>query len=72
MINKRKILVVASSADCLTLKDGRKEHAGYYLNEMAIPVRAAIDAGYEMVLATPKGNKPVMDPQSAVASPFWR
>jgi putative intracellular protease/amidase len=70
MSNKGKILVVGSSTDCLTLKDGRKEHAGYYLNEIAIPLRAAIDAGYEIVLATPKGNKPVMDPQSAVVSHF--
>jgi putative intracellular protease/amidase len=70
MNSKGKILVVGSSADCLTLKDGRKEHAGYYLNEMVIPPRAAVDAGYEMVLATPKGNKPVMDPQSSVASHF--
>jgi hypothetical protein len=56
MNSKGKILVVGSSADSLTLKDGRKEHAGYYLNEMVIPVQAAIDAGYEMVLATPKGT----------------
>ncbi|HMF78809.1 MAG TPA: type 1 glutamine amidotransferase domain-containing protein [Bryobacteraceae bacterium] len=70
MNNKPTILVIASSADSLTLKDGRKEHAGYYLNELDVPVQAALDAGYQMVLATPNGNKPVMDPQSNVAAHF--
>jgi putative intracellular protease/amidase len=33
-------------------------------------VQAALDAGYQMVLATPNGTKPVMDPQSVVAAHF--
>jgi putative intracellular protease/amidase len=70
MNSRPTILVIASSADKITLQDGRKEHAGYYLNELAIPVQAALDAGYQMVLATPNGTKPVMDPQSAVAAHF--
>jgi putative intracellular protease/amidase len=70
MSSNATILVIASSADSITLKDGRKEHAGYYLNELAIPVQAALDAGYQVVLATPNGTKPVMDPQSAVAGHF--
>jgi putative intracellular protease/amidase len=70
MNNKGTILVIGSSADSLTLKDGRREHAGYYLNEMVIPTQTALRAGYEMVLATPNGKKPIMDPQSAVASYF--
>jgi putative intracellular protease/amidase len=70
MSSKPTILVIASSADSITLKDGSKEHAGYYLNELAIPVQAALDAGYQVVLATPNGTKPVMDPQSAVAAHF--
>src|SRR3954468_18080220 len=70
MSSKPTILVIASSADSITLKDGSKEHAGYYLNELVIPVQAALDAGYEVVLATPNGTKPVMDPQSAVAAHF--
>lgn len=64
------ILVIASSATSLTLKDGSEEHVGYYLNELFVPVRAALDAGYEMILATPSGAKPVMDPQSVVAAHF--
>jgi putative intracellular protease/amidase len=70
MTSKGTILVIGSSADSLTLKDGKKEHAGYYLNEMVIPTQAVLGAGYEMVLATPNGKKPVMDPQSAVTSYF--
>jgi putative intracellular protease/amidase len=70
MNSKPTILVLASNADSITLKDGRKEHAGYYINELFIPVQAALDAGYQMVLATPNGTKPVMDPQSATAAHF--
>jgi putative intracellular protease/amidase len=70
MSSNPTILVIASSADSITLKDGRNEHAGYYLNELVIPVQAALDAGYQMVLATPNGTKPVMDPQSATAAHF--
>jgi putative intracellular protease/amidase len=70
MNSKGPIVVITSSADTLTLLGGKEEPIGYYLNELAIPVRAALDAGYEMVLATPKGNQPVMDPASVVASHF--
>jgi putative intracellular protease/amidase len=70
MNSKGTILVIGSNADSITLKNGDKEHAGYYLNEMVIPTRTVLNAGYEMVLATPNGKKPVMDPQSAVASYF--
>lgn len=34
---------------------------GFYLNELAVPAQYLSDHGYEIVLATPKGNKPVMD-----------
>jgi putative intracellular protease/amidase len=70
MNSKGKILVIGSSANSILLKNGEREHAGYYLNEMTIPPRAVIGAGYEIVLATPDGRRPVMDPQSAVASYF--
>ena len=70
MSNKGTILVIGSGAHSIILKDGTEEHAGYYLNEMTVPPRAAIAAGYEIVLATPGGKIPVMDPQSAVPSYF--
>ncbi len=70
MSSKPTILVITSSVDTFALKDGRQERVGYFLNELVIPVQAALDAGYQMVLATPLGNKPVMDAQSAQAVHF--
>jgi hypothetical protein len=57
-------LVVGSCAHFLLTKDGKKEHVGYYLNELAIPVQAAVAKGHEMVLVTPKGGMPNADWQS--------
>jgi putative intracellular protease/amidase len=70
MQSKGKILIIGSSADTFELKDGRKEPMGYYLNELAIPAQAAVEAGYEIVLATPKGQQPVVDQHSLAASHF--
>lgn len=67
---KGTILVVGSSAEFLVTKDGKKEPVGYYLNELAIPVQAALDNGYKMVLATPKGDIPIVDRQSKSAAHF--
>lgn len=64
MSSKGNILVIGSSADTFELKDGRREPVGYYLNEMAIPMQAAVDAGYEIVLATPRGGVPLIDKNS--------
>lgn len=64
------ILVVGSSAEFLLTKDGKKEHVGYYLNELTIPIQEALDNGYEMVLATPNGGKPNVDWQSKSAAHF--
>jgi putative intracellular protease/amidase len=70
MSSKGKILVIGSSAETFELKDGRKEPVGYYLNEMAIPMQVAVDAGYEIVLATPKGGIPLVDKNSVDVSHF--
>ncbi|MET0229372.1 MAG: type 1 glutamine amidotransferase domain-containing protein [Rhodanobacteraceae bacterium] len=69
-MSKGTILVIGSSVDTITLKDGSREHAGFYLNEMVVPTQAVLAAGYDMVLATPSGLAPVLDPQSAVSSYF--
>ncbi|OUL77802.1 type 1 glutamine amidotransferase domain-containing protein [Paraburkholderia hospita] len=67
---KGKILVVGSSGDTFELKDSQKEPMGYYLNELAIPAQAAVDAGYEITLATPAGGQPQVDQHSLVADHF--
>jgi putative intracellular protease/amidase len=59
-----KVLVVMSSAHELDLRDGKKYTTGYYLNEFVIPYRKLIEAGYEPVIANPKGDTPVMDANS--------
>jgi putative intracellular protease/amidase len=70
METKGKILFVCSSSDTLRLKDGRTTPAGCYLNELAIPAQAVVAAGYEIVLATPKGGQPVIDQHSLTADHF--
>jgi putative intracellular protease/amidase len=56
--NKGKILVILSSETTLPLKDGKTFETGYYLNELVEPAMRFKDAGYELVIANPKGNTP--------------
>jgi putative intracellular protease/amidase len=70
MSSKGTILFIGSSAETIELKDGRKEPVGYYLNELAVPGQAVVDAGYDIVLATPKGGAPLVDKNSIAASHF--
>lgn len=68
--SKGRILVVASSVNAITLKDGRKSPTGYFLNELAVPAQAFIKAGYEVVVATPDGNAPAVDAISLTPALF--
>ena len=71
MTTKGKVLVLVSSGRGLPLKDGKVyTGAGYYLNELTVPVRALMNEGYEITFANPKGNTPQMDVHSAVADFF--
>ena len=71
MATKGKILVLVSSGRGLPLKDGKVyTGAGYYLNELTVPVRALMKEGYEITFATPKGNTPQVDVHSEVADFF--
>ena len=71
MTTKGKVLVLVSSGHGLPLKDGKVyAGAGYYLNELTVPVRALMKEGYEITFANPKGNTPQMDVHSAVADFF--
>ena len=66
-----KILVLVSSGRGLPLKDGKVyKGAGYYLNELTVPVRALMQEGYEITFANPKGNAPQVDVHSEVADFF--
>jgi len=71
MTPKGKILVMVSSGYGLPLKDGKVyAGAGYYLNELTVPVRALMKEGYEITFANPKGNAPQLDLHSAVPDFF--
>ena len=69
-MSKGTVLVAASNADRLQLKAGKSVSVGFYLNELVVPSMAAIEAGYEIVLATPRGTRPVLDERSRAASHF--
>jgi putative intracellular protease/amidase len=56
-----KILVVLTSHDRLG-DTGKK--TGFWLEELAAPYYAFLDAGAELALASPKGGQPPLDPKS--------
>ncbi len=56
-----KVLLVLTSHDQLG-NTGKK--TGFWLEELAAPYYAFQDAGAEMVLASPKGGQPPLDPKS--------
>ena len=60
-----KILMVLTSHDRLG-DTGRK--TGFWLEELAAPYYAFKDAGAEVVLASPKGGQPPLDPRSSEPS----
>jgi putative intracellular protease/amidase len=68
--SKGQILVLLSSESEMPLQDGKTEPTGYYLNEFGVPADAFLKAGYELVLATPKGNAPVVDKKSVTVDFF--
>jgi putative intracellular protease/amidase len=71
MATKGKVLVPVSSGHGLPLKDGGcYKGAGYYLNELTVPVRALMKEGCVITFANPKGNAPQVDVHSEVADFF--
>src|SRR5215468_8926194 len=63
-MSKGKVLVVGSNATRIEVQGGGWGPTGNYLNETVVPVMAVIDAGYDVVLATPDGTKPHIDEAS--------
>lgn len=57
----KKVLMVLTSHDTLG-NTGRK--TGFWLEELAAPYYAFKDAGVEIVLASPAGGQPPLDPKS--------
>ena len=60
-----KVLMVITSHDTLG-NSGKK--SGYWFEEVAAPYYKFKDAGVELVLASPKGGEPPLDPRSAEES----
>jgi putative intracellular protease/amidase len=69
-MSKDTVPVIASNADKLKLQADKVISTGIYLNETVVPAMAVIMAGYDIVLGTPKGTKPVLEPRSSQASHF--
>ncbi|EWH01705.1 type 1 glutamine amidotransferase domain-containing protein [Halomonas sp. BC04] len=57
----KRILMVLTSHDRL---GDTGEPTGFWLEELAAPYYACLDAGAEVTLASPKGGKPPLDPKS--------
>ena len=69
-MTKGTVLVVGSNATRIELQGGGSAAIGQYLNETVVPAMALIEAGYSVVLATPDGTKPHIDPVSDAAQHF--
>ena len=58
MTTKGKVLVLVSSGHGLPLKDGKVyTGAGYYLNELTVPVRALMKEATKSLSLTPKATR---------------
>ena len=69
-MSKRTVLVVGSNATRIEVQGGGTAATGQYLNELVVPVMALVDAGYDIVFATPNGTKPHIDPVSDAPQHF--
>lgn len=66
----KKVLVVLTAAEHITLKNGEKRKSGYFLGELTDPLEALIEAGFAFDIATPGGRTPPMDPKGLFAF-YW-
>jgi len=63
-MSNRKVLVLGSNATRIEVQGGGTGPTGNYLNETVVPAMAFIEAGYDLVLATPNGTKAHIDEAS--------
>lgn len=59
-----RVLMVVSAADHLVLTDGTVHPTGFWAEELVVAHRALVAAGYDVVVATPGGVRPTVDPGS--------
>lgn len=64
MADMKKLLMVVSAADSLTLADGTSHPTGFWAEEVVESVRVLREAGVEVTLATPGGVLPTVDKAS--------
>ncbi len=69
-MTKETVLILGSDATQIELQGGGFAAIGQYLNETVVPAMALIDAGYDLVLATPTGAKPHIDEASDAVEHF--
>ena len=69
-MRKGTVLLVGSNATRIEVRGGGTGATGQYLNETVVPAMALIEAGYDVVLATPDGTKPHIDEASDSAQHF--
>jgi len=67
---KGKVLVIGSNATRIEVRGNQWGATGQYLNETVVPAMALEAAGYEIVLATPSGDKPTIDAASDAPAHF--
>lgn len=63
-MTKGKIVIIGSNATRIEVQGGGTGATGQYLNETVVPALAFVDAGYDVVLATPNGAPPHIDEAS--------
>ncbi|MFT4074408.1 MAG: DJ-1/PfpI family protein [Asticcacaulis sp.] len=69
-MSKGKVLLIGSNATRIEVQGGGTGATGQYLNETVVPAMAILEAGYDIVLATPDGTKPHIDPVSDAPEHF--
>lgn len=59
-----KVLVILSSASELEIQGGKHFKTGFYLDELVVPLRKIVAAGFTPVFANPNGNAVTIAPDS--------
>ena len=60
-MSKGKVLVIGSNATRIEVQGGGTGATGQCLNETVVLAMSLVEAGYDVVLATPNGAKPHID-----------